>query len=167
MTRHFFSWVPWMAIQGCWGRMLLLQAEEGHLSCWDWSLNQTFLQPQRTSLHNLACKIRQEREIQGITIFQQEFKLSRIADDTTLLVCNFNSVRRAFFASINLVTYLDWDLTPPKAGPYYVVEKNPLDLKWADERNEGLGTLVSFNEKHIENICPILFAHFDGEKGQN
>ena len=33
----------------------------------------------------LACKIRQDNEIQGINIFGKELKLSQFADDTTLL----------------------------------------------------------------------------------
>ena len=33
----------------------------------------------------LACKIRQDKEIQGIKLFGWELKLSQFADDTTLL----------------------------------------------------------------------------------
>ena len=40
----------------------------------------------------LACKIRQDKEIQGIKIFQKELKISQFADDTTLLNSNRNSV---------------------------------------------------------------------------
>ena len=40
----------------------------------------------------LACKIRQDREIKGISIFHKEFNLSRFADDTTLLCRDCNSV---------------------------------------------------------------------------
>ena len=43
----------------------------------------------------LACKIRKDREIKGISIFHKEFKLSQIADDTTLLFRDCNSVNRA------------------------------------------------------------------------
>jgi len=43
----------------------------------------------------LACKIRQDKEIKEITIFQKELKISQFADDTTLLYSNRNSVTRA------------------------------------------------------------------------
>ena len=43
----------------------------------------------------LACKIRQDREIKGISIFHKEFKLSQFADDTTLPCRDCNSVNRA------------------------------------------------------------------------
>ena len=43
----------------------------------------------------LACKIRQDREIKGISIFHKEFKLSQFADDTTLLCRDCDSVNRA------------------------------------------------------------------------
>ena len=37
----------------------------------------------------LACKIKQDNEIQGINIFGKELKLSQFADDTTLLNSNY------------------------------------------------------------------------------
>ena len=40
----------------------------------------------------LACKIRQDREIKGLSLFHREFNLSRFADDTTLLCRDCNSV---------------------------------------------------------------------------
>ena len=43
----------------------------------------------------LACKIRQDKEIQGIKIFGKELKLSQFADDTTLLNSNCNSVKKS------------------------------------------------------------------------
>ena len=43
----------------------------------------------------LACKIRQDKEIQRINIFQRKFKISQFADGTTLLNKNSNLVRRA------------------------------------------------------------------------
>ena len=43
----------------------------------------------------LACKIRQDKEIQGIKIFRKDLKISQFADDTTLLNRNRNSVHRA------------------------------------------------------------------------
>ena len=43
----------------------------------------------------LACKIRQDKELEGIKIFRKELKISQFADDTTLLNSNKNSVSRA------------------------------------------------------------------------
>jgi len=43
----------------------------------------------------LACKLRQDKEIQGLNIFQKEIKVTQFADDTTLLNSNRNSVKRA------------------------------------------------------------------------
>lgn len=43
----------------------------------------------------LACKIRQEKEIQGINIFVKELKLNQFADDTTLLNSNCSLVNKA------------------------------------------------------------------------
>ena len=43
----------------------------------------------------LAYKIRQDKEIQGIEIFGKEVKSSQLADDTTLLNSNCNSVKKS------------------------------------------------------------------------
>ena len=43
----------------------------------------------------LACKIRQDKEIQGIKSFGKELKLSQFADDTTLLNSYCNSVKKS------------------------------------------------------------------------
>ena len=43
----------------------------------------------------LACKIRQNKEIHGITVFRREFKIGQFADDTTLFSGDKDSVRRA------------------------------------------------------------------------
>ena len=43
----------------------------------------------------LACKIKQDKEMQGIKIFGKELKLSQFADDTTLLNSNCNSVKKS------------------------------------------------------------------------
>ena len=40
----------------------------------------------------LACKIRQDKTIKGITVFEKELKLIQFADDTTLLCNDCNSV---------------------------------------------------------------------------
>ena len=62
----------------------------------------------------LACKIRQDKEIQGINIFQREFKISQFADDTTLLNKNSNSVRRAITVLDNFGGISGLRLNPSK-----------------------------------------------------
>ena len=62
----------------------------------------------------LACKIRQDKEIQGINIFQREFKISQFADDTTLLNKNSNSVRRAITVLDNFGDISGLRLNPSK-----------------------------------------------------
>ena len=42
-----------------------------------------------------TCKIRQDKTIKGITVFQKELKLIQFANDTTLLCNDCNSVNRA------------------------------------------------------------------------
>jgi len=79
----------------------------------------------------LACKIRQDKEIQGIKIFVRELKLSQFAhdiaceyshlsfisattstDDTTLLNSNCNSVNKAIAVLDNF-----GDISGPKIKP--------------------------------------------------
>ena len=43
----------------------------------------------------LACKIRQNKEIQGIRIFNSEAKISQFADDTSLICKSCHSVEKA------------------------------------------------------------------------
>ena len=44
----------------------------------------------------LACKTRQDKEIQGIRIFNSEVKISQFADDTSLICKSCHSVEKAF-----------------------------------------------------------------------
>ena len=43
----------------------------------------------------LVCKIRQDKTVKGITVFQKELKLIQFADDTTLLCNDCNLVNQA------------------------------------------------------------------------
>ena len=47
------------------------------------------------SVEILACKIRQDKEIEGIRIFKKEIKISQFADDILLLRSSCKSVQRA------------------------------------------------------------------------
>ena len=62
----------------------------------------------------LACKIRQDNEIQGINIFGKELKLSQFADDTTLLNSNCNSVNKGIAVLDNFGNISGLKLNPSK-----------------------------------------------------
>ena len=62
----------------------------------------------------LACNFRQDKEIQGINIFQKELKISQFADDTTLHNSNTNSVRRAINVLDNFGDVSGLRLNPSK-----------------------------------------------------
>ena len=103
----------------------------------------------------LACKIRQDKEIQGINIFQREFKISQFADDTTLLNKNSNSVRRAITVLDNFGDISGLRLNPSKTkalwlGPWRHCEEKPFGFKWPKEPVRVLGTYISYDEKQNE-----------------
>ena len=62
----------------------------------------------------LACKIKQDKEIQGINIFGQELKLSQFADDTMLLNSNCNSINKAVAVLDNFGDISGLKLNPSK-----------------------------------------------------
>ena len=62
----------------------------------------------------LACKIRQDKKIQGINIFGQELKLSQFADDTTLFNSNCNSINKAISVLDNFGDISGLKLNPSK-----------------------------------------------------
>ena len=72
----------------------------------------------------LACKIRQDKEIRGVKVFQKELKISQFADDTTLLISNRNSVSRALNVLDNFGNLSGLRLNSSKTkamwlGPWY------------------------------------------------
>ena len=103
----------------------------------------------------LACKISQDKEIQGINIFHLEFKISQFADDTTLLSKNSNSVRIEITV-LNHFGYLSGlRLNPSKTktqwlGPWRHRKENPLGFKWPAEPVRALGTYICYDEKQNE-----------------
>ena len=62
----------------------------------------------------LACKIRQDKKIQGINIFGQELKLSQFADDTTLFNSKCNSIKKAIAVLDNFGDISGLKLNPSK-----------------------------------------------------
>ena len=53
----------------------------------------------------MACKLRQDKELHGITLFGKEFKIGQFADDTTLFGEDKDSVRRAIKVLNDSVIY--------------------------------------------------------------
>ena len=91
-------------------------------------------------------------EIQGINIFQREFKISQFADDTTLLNKDSNSVRRAITVLDNFGDISGLRLNPSKTkalwlGPWRHCEEKPFGFKWPKEPVRVLGTYISYDEK--------------------
>ena len=81
----------------------------------------------------LACKIRQDKEIQGINIFQRELKISQFADDTTLFNSNRKSVRRAINVLDNFSDLSGLRLNPSKTkalwlGPWRHCKEKTLQI---------------------------------------
>ena len=66
------------------------------------------------SVEILACKIRQNREIQGIPIFEKEFKISQFAEDTSLLCSSCESVKNAIQVLNNFGAVSGLRLNPSK-----------------------------------------------------
>ena len=103
----------------------------------------------------LACKIRQDREIKGISIFHKEFKLSQFADDTTLLCRDCNSVNRAITVMDTFGGVSGLKLNPSKTKALWLgslrnCKDNPFNFNWPKEPIRILGTFVSYDEKQNE-----------------
>ena len=103
----------------------------------------------------LACKIRQDREIKGISIFHKELKLSQFVDDTTLLCRDCNSVNRAITAMDTFRGVSGLKLNPSKTKALWLgslrnCKDNPFNFKWPKEPIRILGTFVSYDEKQNE-----------------
>jgi len=86
----------------------------------------------------LACKIRQDIDIQGINIFSKELKLSQFADDTTLFKSNCNSVNKAITVLDNLgdISGLKLNLSKTKAlwlGSWRHRHDKPFGFQWPEK----------------------------------
>ena len=103
----------------------------------------------------LACKIRQDQEIQGINIFGKELKLSQFADDTTLFNSNCNSVEKAITILENFGDISGLKLNPSKTkalwlGSWRQRTDKPFGFQWPEKPIRVLGTFISYNEKENE-----------------
>ena len=103
----------------------------------------------------LACKIRQDKEIQGIHIFGQELKLSQFPDDTMLFNSNCNSINKAIAVLDNFGDISGLKLNPSKTkalwlGPWRHRQDKPFGFQWPEKPIRVLGTFISYNEKENE-----------------
>ena len=105
----------------------------------------------------LACKIRQDKEIQGIKIFQKELKISQFADDTTLLNSDRNSVSRALnvLDKFGNLSGLRLNSSKTKAlwlGPWRHCKETPFGFQWPKKPVRILGSYVSYDVKQNEKL---------------
>ena len=106
----------------------------------------------------LACKIRQDKTIKGITVFQKELKLSQFADDTTLLCNDCNSVNRAITVLNSFGNLSGLRLNPSKTKALWLGsltnrKDEPFNSKWPKEPAlRVLGTYISYDEKQNEEF---------------
>ena len=99
-----------------------------------------------------ACKIRQDKEIQGINIFGQELKLSHFADDTMLFNSNCNSINKAIAVLDNFGDISGLKLNPLKTkalwlGPWRHRQDKLFGFQSPEKPIHVLGTFISYNEK--------------------
>ena len=86
-----------------------------------------------------ACKIRQDKTIKGITVFQKELKLIQFANDTTLLCNDCNSVNQAITVLNSFGNLSGLRLNPSKTNSALVTTgTNLLTLSGPKNRLESL-----------------------------
>ena len=107
------------------------------------------------SVEILACKIRQNREIQGIQIFEKEFKISQFADDTSLLCSSCESVKNAIQVLNNFGAVSGLRLNPSKTkalwlGPWRHKVDEPFQFYWPKEPIRALGIFIPYHQKQNE-----------------
>ena len=107
------------------------------------------------SVELLACKIRQDKEIQGIQIFKKEIKISQFADDTSLLCNSCKSVQRAIQVLNDFGDVSGLRLNPSKTkalwlGPWRHIEDEPFGFQWPKYPIRALGIFISYHQKQNE-----------------
>ena len=105
----------------------------------------------------LACKIRQDKEIRGVKVFQKKLKISQSTDDTTLLICNRNSVSRALNVLDNFGNLSGLRLNSSKSkvmwlGPWRHCKETPFGFQWPEKPVRILGSYVSYDVKQNEKL---------------
>ena len=111
----------------------------------------------------LACKIRQNRDIEGLVFNGTEIKISQLADDTTCFIKNENSLKHLIetFGIFNKCAGLGINIDKTSArrlGELKLSDENLMGLRWSQEPVQTLGTLISGNESdHYElNFKPKI-----------
>ena len=99
----------------------------------------------------LASKIRQDKNIKGLTFAGVEIKISQLADDTTCIIKDENSLKKLLdlFVIFEKGTGLGINVDKTNArclGSYMPSQPKLFDLKWSQEPVETLGVLVTGNE---------------------
>ena len=100
----------------------------------------------------LASRIRTDKNVVGIKIFDTEHKISQFADDTTLLLSNLTSVQNSLTLvdQFGSISGLSLNVEKTKAlwlGPWRFKNSKPFGLKWTKDPVRALGTFISYNVK--------------------
>ena len=105
----------------------------------------------------LSTKIRQDPNIKGIKIYENEIKLSQFADDTTLFNANLTSLERALkiINDFGRIAGLSLNVKKTKAiwlGKWANNKDKPLNLKWLHSPVKILGIHFSYDEKRNNEL---------------
>ena len=100
----------------------------------------------------LASRIRTDKNVAGIEIFDTEHKISQFADDTTLLLSNLTSVLNSLTLvdQFGSISGLSLNVEKTKAlwlGHWKFKNSKPFGLKWTKDTVRALGTFISYNVK--------------------
>ena len=102
--------------------------------------------------NSLASKIRQDKNILGIKIYNYEFKISQFADDTSLLCKDLKSVENviSLLNDFGAVSGLRLNRSKTKAlwlGLWRFSDSKPLGLKWTKDPVRTLAIFISYDER--------------------
>jgi len=100
----------------------------------------------------LASRIRTDKNVMGIKIFDTEHKISQFADDTTLLLSNLTSVQNSLTLvdQFGSISGLSLNVKKTKAlwfCSWRFKNSKPFGLKWTKDPVRALGTFISYNVK--------------------
>ena len=100
----------------------------------------------------LAARVRLERSIEGITVFNSEHKIGQFADDISSFLKNVESVTNAIerLQSLGNISGLRLNLGKTKAiwlGSWRHKVSKPLGLNWTNEPVQAFGSFTPYNEQ--------------------
>ena len=100
----------------------------------------------------LSNKIRQSRDIKGITIFGNEIKISQFADDTNFFCDNVTSAEKSLKTVNDFTDISGLRLNTKKTkaiwlGKWSANKSTPLNVKWLRCPVKVLGVYISYDEK--------------------